>query len=109
MSKTDIFNDLEADLSNPGSRKSGEYLEDRITVRLRQSLVHDRDGVVGALTDWLILRQEPQTMLAVRMAAKFRLGELRKPIEELGRDIEKGKAFLPFYKRWVDEALEAMS
>ncbi len=47
-------------------------------------------------------------MLGVRVAKKLRLGELRPHLENLKDRIEAGKVFLPFYRRWVDEAMKLL-
>lgn len=108
MSKNDILTKLQSALNDPGSQKSGEYLEEHVSVQLKRSIGDDRVGVVQALESWLEFRKEPQTMIAVRMAAEFQIQELRPLIEKLAQEIEKGDAFLPFYKRWTDEALEKL-
>jgi len=108
MSKNSILAELRSALNDPGAQKSGEYLQEHVARQLRRSIGHDRLGVVQALESWLETREEPQTMLAVRMAAEFEIQELRQPIEQLAREIETGDAFLPYYKRWTDEALEKL-
>jgi hypothetical protein len=109
MSKSEVLNNLAETLENPGSMKSGEYLEEQVRQQLERALLVDRLGVIEALNDWVLLREEPQTMLAVQMAVNFRLYELLNPIKVLGEDIAAGRIFFPFYKQWVDEAIKALS
>ena len=44
-------------------------------------------------------------MIAVDIASKLYLNELRPEIEKLLVDVEQGKAFLPFYARPIKAAL----
>jgi hypothetical protein len=44
-------------------------------------------------------------MLAVDIAGKFRLAELRPVLEKLLVDVEQGKAFKPFYARPIKAVL----
>ena len=109
MAKLDVVQALQSDLDNPGSLKSGEYLVDRILTTVRRALVAgDRDGVVDALREWLNLRQEPQTMLAVTAAKEEQLTELVLEIQALKTDVLAGRSFPKFYLRWIDEALSAV-
>lgn len=109
MARSDLALALQSDLDSPGSLKSGEYLEERILRTVRRALVAgDRDGVVETMREWLILRQEPQTMLAVTVAKKEQLTELVLEIEALRTDVLAGRAFPKFYLRWIDEALSAV-
>lgn len=109
MAKLDVALALQSDLDNPGSLKSGEYLEDRIFGTVRRALAAgDRVGVVEALRDWLIMRREPQAMLAVAAAGKEQLAELVLDIQALRADVLAGRAFPKFYLRWIDEALSAL-
>lgn len=68
----------------------------------------ERDSLVEVLRDWLSMTNEPRAMLGVRVAKKLRLGELRPHLENLKDRIEAGKVFLPFYRRWVDEAMKLL-
>ena len=109
MAKIDVAQALQSDLDNPGSLKSGEYLEERILRTVRRALLAgDRDGVVESLREWLILRQEPQTMLAVTAAKNEQLTELVPEIEALRTDVLAGLAFPRFYLHWIDEALSSV-
>ena len=58
---------------------------------------------------WLSVRDEPKTMLAVTVAKELQLSELRLDIELLREEIQLGEAFMPFYLRWVDEALASLN
>lgn len=96
-------------LSDPGALKSGEWLEEHIADALKTFVSSDREGVVAALAEWIAMRDEPRSMIAVRMAMKYRLKELRDPIAALRKDVESGKVFLPFYKKKIDAALDELA
>lgn len=108
MSKDEVLAGLETDMDDPGAEKSGEYLRKHIIERSRRLLMTDRRGLVEALLEWLSLRSEPRTMLAVRVACELRLSELRPEITILREDIAMGRFFPGYYLRWVDDALDAL-
>jgi hypothetical protein len=108
MSKEDILRAFETHLTDPGAMKSGEYLEAHILAHARSVAARERDSLVEVLRDWLLMTNEPRTMLAVRVAKELRLGELSPYLENLKDRIEAGKAFLPFYRRRVDDALKVL-
>jgi hypothetical protein len=110
MAKADVLLALQGDLANPGALKSGEALQGYVLSTCRRALVAgDRPGLLAALRDWLELRQEPQTMLAVTVARKERLTELEPEIQALRAEVQAGQAFPSFYLRWIDEALDVIS
>ena len=47
-------------------------------------------------------------MLAVDLAAKHQLTELRSELTDLLDDVRDGEAFKPFYDRPIQEALEQL-
>lgn len=108
MSKENVLKEFETDFTDPGSVKSGEYLESHVLARARTIIEKDRAGLIAALEEWLEMNNEPKTMLAVKVANEMRLKELIPSIEKLRERIESGKAFFPFYMRWVDEALDSL-
>ncbi len=105
MGKREALDAFETDLTNPGSLKSGEFLEDRIRERAARLIPGDRAGVVDAFRDWIARRSEPFTMLAVDVARMESLTELEPEVEGLQRDIAAGLCFRPHYVRRVDAAL----
>ena len=62
------------------------------------------------LREWLQLRAEPKTMLAVKLAAEHHLVELRDSITELLEDVDEGTVFHPalrsHYSRRIREKLD---
>lgn len=96
MTKEDVLSILETDISDPGSYKSGEYLEEHILKHARQIVNMDRSSLIEVLREWLNLRCEPRTMLAVTIARQLGLREIRSDIEFLRKDILEKKVF-PFF------------
>jgi len=69
----------------------------------------ERLGLIEALREWLSLRNEPRTMLAVTMARKLGLRELKADIEALRKEVSEGRVFPRFYLREIDATLEALN
>jgi|SRR5689334_17633803 len=108
MTKSFVLSRLEACIDDPGSLKSGEYLREEILDEARRIQDPDREFLVDVLRDWLQLRSEPRTMVAVDIAKVLALGGLKDDIQALRDDIVAGKAFSPYYLRWIDEALSSL-
>lgn len=105
MSKEKILGILESIISDPGSYKSGEYLEMHIFRSLIDIQKTEKHGIIEALQEWIETQSEPRTMLAVRLAKKLRIVELIPQIGELRHKINIGEIFPKFYLRYIDEAL----
>jgi len=99
---------LDDEIANFPERASGEELYAYLTRRTLGVAQTDRAAFAEALSAWLQLRSEPRTMLAVDLAAKHRLTELRSEIADLLDDVRDGEAFKPFYDRPIQEALEQL-
>lgn len=101
---------LEEELASYPERASGEELYRYLVRRTAPLVESDRQSLVKALSVWLNLRDEsgPQTMLALEIAAKHHLTELRDEMSKLLNDIRAGKAFLPYCEQWVVRALEQL-
>ncbi len=108
MTANEIKGWLEDELANFPDRASGEELYTYLTRRTADLLETDREALVEALTAWLHLRAEPRTMLAVEMAAKHRLIELRAEVSALLDAVRDGEAFKPFYDRPILSALDEL-
>lgn len=108
MAKNDVLMVFETDLKDPGALKSGEYLAEHVLRHAHELVLSDRIGLVEVLDEWLKLRQEPQTMLAVAIVRELHVREMRDELTRLRVDIERGGVFLPFYLRYVDKALAAL-
>jgi hypothetical protein len=105
MTKDDVLRILETDFTDPGSYKSGEYLEEHIFWHIELLIQNERRHIIEILNDWLNMRIEPHTMLAVDVAGKFEISELVPQILELRHEIESGKSFLRYYVQRIDKAL----
>jgi len=99
---------LDDEIARFSERSSGEELYAYLARRTARVAQTDRRSLVEALSTWLKLRSEPRTMLAVDLAAKHRLSELRGEITDLLDDVREGEAFRPFYDRPILEALEQL-
>lgn len=105
MNKEDILISLENVISDPGSYKSGEYLEERIFKFLLGIKESKKQEIVEVLQEWIETQSEPRTMLAVRLARELLITELIPQIKELRHKINNGKVFPRFYLKYIDEAL----
>lgn len=108
MSKEDVLAILENDMSNPGSFKSGEYLEEQVLSRATGILHKDKQGLIEALIKWIEAKSEPRSMLAVSIAKNLGLVELKPQILDLKQKIECGKIFPRFYLKYIDEAIHEL-
>ena len=109
MSEREVLSVLETAINDPGSVKSGEYLDDHILLYAREFLHTDRIGLIDALSKWVKMKNEPRTMLAIRAAKELNLRELRRVIETLRHEVATGKVFPKFYLRDVDETLSSLA
>ena len=82
---------------------------DLIIKRAKHLILEDRFGVIGVLKEWLSLRKDPITMIAVNLTTDLIIPELKPDLEILRKEIASGKVFLPYYNEWVDKALKAIS
>ncbi len=100
---------LEGELRGFPGRAPAEDLYRHMLAVATGTATTDRPALVGALREWIGLHTEPRTMIALHLARELRLVELRGDVEQLRADVSGGKALLPYYVRWVDEALHALS
>lgn len=101
----DLLQLLDDEVAGFPSRASGEQGYEYINKIAARYVQSERPMLVAALTEWLLLRSEPKTMLAVDIAGKLHLTELRPALEKLLVDVEQGKAFKPFYARPIKAVL----
>ena len=99
---------LNDELTHYPERASGHEVRRYLVRRTAPLIASDRAALVEALFAWLELRKEPQTMLAMKIGAEHRLSELHSAVAELLEDVRSGEAFLPYYERWIVEALERL-
>lgn len=101
----DLLQLLDDEVAGFPSRASGEQGYEYVNMIAARYVHSERPMLVAALTEWLLLRSESKTMLAVDIAGKLHLTELRPALEELLMDVEQGKAFKQFYARPIKAAL----
>jgi len=99
---------LEQEIAIFPERAPGEELYAYLIKRTASLVESDRCSLVKALAEWLKLRSEPRTMLAVEIAKTHHLAELRNDIEELLDDVRKGRAFKSFYQKPISDALNEL-
>ena len=87
------------------SRASGEDLYEYMNKISIGLIKESREDFIMAMTNWLQLRSEPKTMLAVEIIGNNKLMELREDLEGLLDDVNKGNAFKPFYERPINRSL----
>jgi hypothetical protein len=108
MSRDEVLSEFETVGTDPGSQKSGEYFYEHLLTRAKRLVVDDREGLVEALSYWLSTHREPDTMAAVRLARDLIIPELETDLKRLKQDIESRRVFLPFYVKYIDQALAAI-
>jgi hypothetical protein len=108
MSKEDILILLDTAMTDPGSYKSGEYLEEHAFDYLNKIINSDREGIIEALREWIGLRSEPETMLAVRLARRLKISEVIPQIKKLRKEVDKGNVFMRYYLTSIDQALDVL-
>ena len=101
----DLLQILNSEVTEFPTRASGEQLYEHIGNIAARYARTERSALVAALTNWLLLRLEPKTMIAIDIAGKLQLTELRPEIERLLIDIEQGRVFMPFYARPIKAVL----
>jgi hypothetical protein len=89
--------------------------------RIGGLLPAERSAVVELLRDWLSIRipqseRKPgdgvlagRVFLALEVAKKYALGELRSDIESLVADVRSGKTFLPYYADMIAKHFRGIS
>ena len=104
----DLLKILDAEVAAFPNRASGEQLYEHINKIAACYVVAERQKLVAALAEWLVLRSEPKTMIAVDIVGKQHLSELRPALENLLQDVQTGSVFMPFYARPIKIALAAL-
>jgi len=89
--------------------------------RMADLVQTERSDLVELLRDWLSVRipqserqlgdgvREGRMWLALEVAKKYALNELRSDIETLIADVRSGKTFLPYYADMVAKYLRGLS
>lgn len=100
---------LDAEVAGFPARASGEQGYEHINHLVTRYAISEREELIAALNEWLILRSEPKTMLAVDIAGKHHMRELLPELQRLLADVEQGKAFKPFYVRSIQKAISLIN
>ena len=108
MDQNDVRAAFETDFADRGALKSGEYLEEHIVERARRMATNHRLALIEVLREWLLLREEPKTMIAVAVVRELRVIELRKEVMDLKKEVEAGKVFRLWYARNIDKAISVL-
>jgi hypothetical protein len=107
MNKLEILKWLEGEIEGYPERTTGNECADYV-VRLAGRIVEsDRNALIEAMHEWIVQR-EKRTLLAVRIAAEYKLLELKPDIEGLLENVQTGKVFSPYYQEFLVPALERM-
>ena len=108
MTKDQIIDQLDSQLERFHPTDPAEDVYSHLNHFTEQLVISERPALLEALRDWLGLRSEPRTMLAVDIAASHGLGELRPEIEGLLADVQRKKVFKTYYERPIRKALEKL-
>jgi hypothetical protein len=102
-------------------RLTGNEENEIVAKRMADLVKAERVAVVDLLRDWIGVRiaecerqsgdgrREGSMFLALEVARRYKLNELRPDIEELTADIKAGKTFLPHYAEIVSKFLRDLS
>ena len=105
MTTEEILRFLQGEIEAYPERASGHDYYRHMDRKIRRLVESSRDELVAAFKEWIRLRKEPHTMLAIRLGANYELAELRDEILFLRKEVEGGRAFLPYYVQFIDKAL----
>ena len=105
MSTNPVLDQLNSEVAAFPTRASGEELYDYVGRLAARILSTNREALAAAMADWLKLRMEPKTMLAVQIASDLRLVEVRPELESLLNDVLESRVFLPYYAKPIEATL----
>tara|TARA_A100001391_G_C4997236_1_gene259744 strand:- start:495 stop:806 length:312 start_codon:yes stop_codon:yes gene_type:complete len=87
------------------SRASGEDLYEYIRKQSAGLVDRSRVDFSNVMMNWLSLRSEPKTMLAVDLIGFYQLSELKGELESLQAEVTEGRVFKPFYDKEIRKTL----
>lgn len=108
MSKAEILQAIETDLTNPGSEKSGEYLLDQLTQTALWAVARDRAALVEILEDWLRSSEASRTLWALTLVKRLQLSELKNQVTLLRERVASGEILNPKMLHWFDICLRKL-
>jgi hypothetical protein len=105
MNAPGVLEMLESELRGFPERSPSGDLYRHVLAEAERVKPARRGELADALRAWIELHAEPRTMIAIYVAQALKLTELRPELQRLRADVIAGRAFLPYYVQWVDEAL----
>ncbi len=106
--KDDVIAAFETDFADPGALKSGEYLEGHVLERAKAMFSGSRCTVIEVLREWLLLREDPRTMIAVTVIRELGIRELREEVVDLRKDVQAGRVFRRWYVQNIDKTISIL-
>jgi len=82
MSKEDVLAVFERILLDPWAQRSGNVFEQDALKKAPKIMENDREGLVAVLRDWIHARNQFETLVAMSMAGKLGLWELKDDIRD---------------------------
>ena len=108
MTKEDVLAAFDDALRLPEVEKSGNILSDELKRRAARFAVHDRQGLVEAVRQWLESRDEVLAIQAAVLIREFRLSELRDSIKRIREEVAAG-GFMRPSSIWIfDKAIASL-
>jgi len=110
MSKEDVLTEFEkiCNKEEYSRAENGNFLLEDILQNARNLVNIDRDGLIGALRNWLELRKVGRTEYAMSIAEDLKLKELKPDIEAVRNDIILRRYYPVADTYWTDRALKAL-
>ncbi|HEV2952460.1 MAG TPA: hypothetical protein VG015_00010 [Candidatus Dormibacteraeota bacterium] len=108
MGKAEVLSAFEEALELPESAKSGNLLADELRRRASFFAARDRDGLVGAVQEWLEARDELLTVQAAVLVREFRLVELHDVTRQVRNEVALGTFMKPSSTWLFDKTLDSL-
>jgi hypothetical protein len=108
MSKAEVLSVFEEALELPESAKSGNLLADELRRRASFLAARDRDGLVGAVQEWLDARDELLTVQAAVLVREFRPVELQDLTRQVRDEVASGTFMKPASTWPFDKTLDSL-
>lgn len=109
MTKKEIAELFERIITSKDLQSNGQLFSDAILEESEKIYRTDREELVTLMREWLELRSNTYTALAIKVAEKLRLTELVLDLVRLHKAVGDGECFYPFYREVLGEALEIIT
>ena len=93
---------------DPIFERDGTYYCEVVMKRCKSLVKKDRKVLIEILIDWINMRKDPDTMLAIEIAEELKLIELKSYIMKLGKEISDGRLFYNYYLSDINSALNSI-